>query len=198
MAGQPVGELSEGDGFGEMGLLTGGTRAATITVVSADADVLFDERARLPGHARGGARLRLGRVDDGGQPAPGSSARGAGTSLSSPEKIRELLDVIQSVSQELNLDKLLQRIMERTSTIMSADRSTLFLVDRERGELWSKIAQGIDLQEIRVPLGQGIAGVVATGETVNITDAHARSPLQPGRRPPDRLPDPHDPVPAGA
>jgi CRP-like cAMP-binding protein len=41
VAGQPVGELSEGDGFGEMGLLTGGTRAATITVVSADADVLF-------------------------------------------------------------------------------------------------------------------------------------------------------------
>ena len=29
------------------------------------------ECARLPGHARGGARLRLGRVDDGGQPAPG-------------------------------------------------------------------------------------------------------------------------------
>ena len=95
-------------------------------------------------------------------------------SLSSPEKIRELLDVIQSVSQELNLDKLLQLIMEHTSTIMSADRSTLFLVDRERGELWSKIAQGIDLQEIRVPLGQGIAGAVAlTGETVNIPDAHA-------------------------
>jgi CRP-like cAMP-binding protein len=39
--GRPVGELSEGDVFGEMGLLTGGTRRATITVVSADAEALF-------------------------------------------------------------------------------------------------------------------------------------------------------------
>jgi CRP-like cAMP-binding protein len=40
-AGRPVGELSEGDVFGEMGLLEGGRRRATITVVSADAEALF-------------------------------------------------------------------------------------------------------------------------------------------------------------
>ncbi len=34
-------ELSEGDVFGELGLLHGGIRAATVTVVSADAEVLF-------------------------------------------------------------------------------------------------------------------------------------------------------------
>jgi adenylate cyclase len=92
----------------------------------------------------------------------------------SQEKLFELLDVVQTVSQELNLDKLLQLIMERTSRIMDADRSTLFLVDQARGEIWSKIAQGIEVAEIRVPLGQGIAGAVAaTGETVNIPDAYA-------------------------
>ncbi|MFQ5932984.1 MAG: cyclic nucleotide-binding domain-containing protein, partial [Nitrospiraceae bacterium] len=36
-----VGDLSEGDIFGEMGLLEGVTRRATITVASADAEVLF-------------------------------------------------------------------------------------------------------------------------------------------------------------
>ena len=41
MRGNVIGELSEGDVFGEVGLLEGGKRIATVTVVSADADVLF-------------------------------------------------------------------------------------------------------------------------------------------------------------
>jgi CRP-like cAMP-binding protein len=39
--GTVVGELGEGDVFGEMGLLRGGTREADVVVVSADAEVLF-------------------------------------------------------------------------------------------------------------------------------------------------------------
>ena len=39
--GRVVSELGEGDVFGERGLLEGGTRAATVTVASADAEVLF-------------------------------------------------------------------------------------------------------------------------------------------------------------
>jgi CRP-like cAMP-binding protein len=42
--GEPVGELSEGEIFGEIGLLEGGKRSATVTVVSADAEVLFVSR----------------------------------------------------------------------------------------------------------------------------------------------------------
>jgi len=39
--GRAIGELSEGDVFGELGLLEGGTREASVTVVSADAEVLY-------------------------------------------------------------------------------------------------------------------------------------------------------------
>lgn len=39
--GKPVGELSEADVFGEVGLLEGGKRNATVEVASADAEVLF-------------------------------------------------------------------------------------------------------------------------------------------------------------
>ena len=93
--------------------------------------------------------------------------------LASPEKIRSLLEVLQTLAQELELDKLLQLIMEKTSHLMNADRSTLFLVDEERKELWSKIAQGVGLQEIRIPIGRGVAGTVAlTGETVNVLNAY--------------------------
>ncbi len=41
VGGRVVGELGEGDVFGEMGLLEGGKRGATVAVESADAEVLF-------------------------------------------------------------------------------------------------------------------------------------------------------------
>ncbi len=45
--GGPLGELSEGEVFGEMGLLEEGRRHATVTVMSADAEVLFMSRANF-------------------------------------------------------------------------------------------------------------------------------------------------------
>ncbi|HEU5394352.1 MAG TPA: ATP-binding protein, partial [Candidatus Methylomirabilis sp.] len=61
-----------------------------------------------------------------------------------------------------------------------ADRSSLFLVDREKKELWTKVAQGLATTELRVPLGTGIAGTVAvSGETVNIADAYADTRFNP-------------------
>jgi len=84
-----------------------------------------------------------------------------------------LLDVMCSLAAERDLDVLLQKIMEKASEVMEADRSTLFLVDEAKQQIWSKVAQGAAMSEIRVPLGVGIAGHVAkTGETVNIPDAY--------------------------
>src|SRR4051794_3103855 len=84
-----------------------------------------------------------------------------------------LLDVMRSLSSELELDALLDAIMARTTEAMRADRSTLFLVDAKRRELWSKVAQGMERAEIRFPMHVGIAGHVATtGETLNIPDAY--------------------------
>jgi adenylate cyclase len=84
-----------------------------------------------------------------------------------------LLNVMRAVSSELEIDQLLQKIVGKTSEVMNADRCTLFLVDRVTGGLWSKVAQGAEMSEIRVPRGMGVAGHVAlTGETVNIRDAY--------------------------
>jgi adenylate cyclase len=84
-----------------------------------------------------------------------------------------LLNVMRAVSSELEIDQLLLKIVGKTSEVMNADRCTLFLLDRQSGGLWSKVAQGDNMKEIRVPRGMGIAGHVGvTGETVNIKDAY--------------------------
>jgi adenylate cyclase len=84
-----------------------------------------------------------------------------------------LLSVMHAVSSELEIDKLLQTVVAETSHAMNAERCTLFLREEGTGELWSKVAQGEQMNEIRVPRGRGIAGHVAeTGETVNIPDAY--------------------------
>ncbi|MDY6785063.1 MAG: GAF domain-containing protein [Cyanobacteriota bacterium] len=54
--------------------------------------------------------------------------------------------------------QLLQRIMETAKKLMNADRSTLWLVDSDRGDLWTELPQqGV----IRCPIGTGFAGQVA-------------------------------------
>ncbi|MEW6683703.1 MAG: GAF domain-containing protein [Nitrospirota bacterium] len=91
----------------------------------------------------------------------------------SHEKMAILLDVATSVAQTLDLDVLVAKIIHKVSDLLDAERSTLFLVDPETDELWSKVAEGSGESEIRFPRSLGLAGTVATtGEIVNIEDAH--------------------------
>ena len=72
-----------------------------------------------------------------------------------------------------DLNVLLKVIAEETKIAMHADRCTVFLYDKEKNEIWSKVALGMESQEIRFPADKGLAGyVVKTGETVNIQDAY--------------------------
>lgn len=83
-------------------------------------------------------------------------------------------------NQHANLTALLLSIMQRIGDFMQAERTTLFLYDREHDELWSKVASGLDTDEIRIPAGTGIAGhVMNTGDTVNIIDAYSDSRFNP-------------------
>jgi len=85
-----------------------------------------------------------------------------------------------SLSSELNLDRLLILVMDEVNRLMNSERGTFYIVDEERGELWSRIAQKAEIQEIRLKIGKGIAGYVArTGETINIEDAYNDSRFDP-------------------
>jgi adenylate cyclase len=82
-----------------------------------------------------------------------------------------LMKAIKSLSQSsLDLEETLKRVMAEAKELMNADRSTLWLLDRDRSELWTKITQDNGLtKELRVPIGKGFAGIVAiSGKTLNI------------------------------
>ncbi|RKH41064.1 HD family phosphohydrolase [Corallococcus llansteffanensis] len=88
-------------------------------------------------------------------------------------KLTSILDVAKAMSAERDLDLLLPLILYEASKVVESDRCSLFILDREREELWSKVAQG-SKNEIRLPMGSGIAGQVAhTGAVINIPDAYA-------------------------
>jgi len=96
------------------------------------------------------------------------------------EKLVTLLKVTRTIATELNLDKLLKLIMDEVRDALKADRCTVFLIDEDRHELWSKVAHGVQPGEIRFPLEKGIAGYVATtGRVLNIPDCYADSRFNP-------------------
>ncbi|MBK6658097.1 MAG: GAF domain-containing protein [Proteobacteria bacterium] len=85
-----------------------------------------------------------------------------------------ILAVTQAVSSELNIDKLLRKIISIATDLLDAERSTLFLYDAASDELWSRVAEGLAEREIRIAAGLGIAGeVFTTRSAVNIPDAYA-------------------------
>jgi len=86
----------------------------------------------------------------------------------------EILTIAEALSTELHLDVLLARIMAAATQLLNAERSTLFLYDGARDELWSQVAEGTGQTEIRMPSRTGIAGAAFTsGEVLVVPDAYA-------------------------
>src|SRR5690242_11925374 len=86
-------------------------------------------------------------------------------------QLAAIMDIAWAVSSTLNLDALLPRIMEKVTELAKAERSTFFVADRDKGELWSKVVQGGVPAVIRLRIGEGVAGWVAhTGKSLNLAD----------------------------
>ena len=89
-------------------------------------------------------------------------------------KEMEFISIVSDVTAEIDLGALLQRVMEEATRMLNADRATLFLNDEKSNELFSRVAMGEGIGEIRLPNNAGIAGSVFTsGKTMNIPHAYA-------------------------
>ena len=102
------------------------------------------------------------------------------TAQNNLDRLQFIVEASKVFNSTLDLSELLGKILDLAKTLTQAERGTLFMVDEKTSEIWSLIAQGMEKQEIRLPLGRGIAGHVAqSGDIVNIPDAYADSRFDP-------------------
>lgn len=113
-----------------------------------------------------------------GPPQDGDGARATVAALKAElereqGKLRALQDIGQALGSTLDLDELVGILLARITRIMDADQATLYLVDEDSGGLWSRFSHGGRHQEIRLAIGEGLAGWVAkTGRGLNVKDAY--------------------------
>jgi len=87
-------------------------------------------------------------------------------------RLESLLRLQQDLALETDLDKVLKRIVETATSVLDAERATIYVIDAAKNELWSRVliegteAGVTDVREIRLPLdGRSLAAEVArTGE----------------------------------
>src|SRR3954468_2854873 len=89
------------------------------------------------------------------------------------ERLAAILAICQKMNSERDLGALLDLIAREATSLLDCDRASIFLLDRERKELWSKVALGSE-EILRFDASVGIAGrAVTTGEIVNVRDAYS-------------------------
>jgi sigma-B regulation protein RsbU (phosphoserine phosphatase) len=89
------------------------------------------------------------------------------------ERLRTLVEASKLINSSIEPDALLASILTVAHNELHVDRGTLYFVDEDAGEIWTKIAGGVSSQ-FRLPIGKGLAGTVAaTGEPVILHDAYA-------------------------
>ena len=92
----------------------------------------------------------------------------------SKDELEMILRAAEMVNSTIKIDELLRNIVDVATELTGADRGTLYLVDKEKNELWSLVLIGNNVKEIRLRIGDGLAGYVAkSGETLNIKDVQS-------------------------
>ena len=130
--------------------------------------------SRQPFERRIGERRSADRMDRRSEESRDRRAaerrRGAGR-----RDLDTLLDVTRRLMTVTDLDALLRLIADATVTMVGAERATIYIVDRARQELWSRVATGRGMGELRFPIGVGIAGTVA--QTGRPSASPTRTPI---------------------
>jgi len=97
---------------------------------------------------------------------------------------RAKLDAVREIGlalgSTLRLDELLRLIASKISDATDADRTTIYLVEQDGTALVSRAAQASEIDEIRLKVGEGLAGAVAkNGEVISLVDAYEDTRFSP-------------------
>lgn len=88
------------------------------------------------------------------------------------------LTLSRAITANLELDPLLHIIAEETSHMLNADRTSLFIYDREHNRLWSRVAEGERDRTIQLSMDEPgiVVHVAKTRQPLQVDDAY-REPL---------------------
>jgi adenylate cyclase len=92
------------------------------------------------------------------------------------------IELINNEALETMLEKVLEAITLKIGQILQAEHTAIFLVDYDKGQLWSKVPQDNSQKflEIRTPITVGIPGHVAsTGQYLNISETYTHPLFSP-------------------
>jgi diguanylate cyclase (GGDEF)-like protein len=97
------------------------------------------------------------------------------------ESLRIFHDVARALTSSLELDALLRSIMDKMAEFFDPEHWSLLLVDREKNDLYYALMAQVEApdaeplpKDLRIPMGQGVAGhVAATGNPLIVPDVSA-------------------------
>ncbi len=96
------------------------------------------------------------------------------------KELSSIIEATKKLNSTLDLGELISIILQIATRQTGAERGTVFLVDRERNEIWSLVGLGLEQQVIRLPAERGIAGWVAReGSAVRLENAYEDARFEP-------------------
>ena len=160
----------------ESPLVGGGPERLTLVLdgeeISVDCTVAHSERLLVAG---GRPRFISGLSFNFGENS--GKLQRAIESLATREEVERLKTIVEAsklINSSIEADTLFTSILAVATQELDVERGTVYFVDEQRNEIWSKVADGLAVREIRLPIGKGLAGTVAaSGEAVILHDAYA-------------------------
>ncbi len=172
--------LTAGEVFGELDIVDGGRRSADTFALTKCRLILIPRKTFLSmlqssrKLERNLLRMVTGRLRQGIRIIARLEDEHVSSTRARLRRFESLMDAAYLVHSSLNLRTLLSIILDTAVELVNAGRGTLYLIDEEKHELCSRVATGSKSIDIRLALGEGIAGHVArTGEVVNLADAYS-------------------------
>jgi diguanylate cyclase (GGDEF)-like protein len=90
------------------------------------------------------------------------------------QQLMTSVEIGKALTSTFNMDQILIIILKRLSELIKAKHWSLFLLDPQSQELYFEVVVGLDkgsLADVRIPLGEGIAGTVAlTAEPILVPE----------------------------
>jgi sigma-B regulation protein RsbU (phosphoserine phosphatase) len=89
-------------------------------------------------------------------------------------RLRAVIDAAALVNSTLDLQLIANHVVSIATRLLSAERGSLFLLDREKAALTPLVAHGVEGGQLHVHVGEGIVGTVArTGRPIILSDPYS-------------------------